>query len=222
MEEIEKTRSGQGFAIAGLTLGIIAIIVSFIPCVGVLALIPGIVGIVFASVAVFQAYSQNGVKAFAMASLILSIIGTTLAPTYSYILAKRFTSGEDFLNFKHNIKTVIKDNDAAFEKSDSVDRELERKLEELEKKGNTNVASGDFNTLINDYERLLQDYIKYSKKVKAGDVNALAEFGEIQTKAVEIANKLTHIAPEMTEAQKKRFEEVQKKYNDALAAKSNK
>ena len=49
MEETTTTtnsKAGKGLGIAGLVLGILAAVVSFIPCLGMYAMFPGIIGLV--------------------------------------------------------------------------------------------------------------------------------------------------------------------------------
>jgi signal transduction histidine kinase len=79
MEEQTKSTAGQGLGIAGFVLGLVALIISFIPCVGLWALIPGILGIVFSAIALSQTAGTNASKGLIIAGLVLSIIGTSIA-----------------------------------------------------------------------------------------------------------------------------------------------
>ncbi len=83
MEEQRNTTSaGQGFGIAALVLGVIALLTAFIPCVGILALIPGILGIIFAIVALVQASQGHGAKALIITALVISILATSVSTVW--------------------------------------------------------------------------------------------------------------------------------------------
>ncbi len=88
MEELkEKTNAGQGFGIAALVLGIIALITAPIPCVGILALIPGMLGIIFAIVALVQASQGQGAKGLIITALVISILGTSISTVWVLIIS---------------------------------------------------------------------------------------------------------------------------------------
>ena len=105
MEEQEKTTAGQGFGIASLILGILALLIAFIPCIGFLALIPGIVAIVLAIVGLSQASQANGAKGVIIAGLVVSIIGTVVAAAWLIL----FSAGGLFFNevAKEPVKSQI-------------------------------------------------------------------------------------------------------------------
>jgi membrane-bound ClpP family serine protease len=75
----QQTSQGQGLGIAGLVLGIIALIISFIPCLGMYALVPGIVAIVLSAIGLSQASKANAAKGLTIAALVISILGTSIA-----------------------------------------------------------------------------------------------------------------------------------------------
>ncbi len=88
MEELkEKTNAGQGFGIAALVLGIIALITAPIPCVGILALIPGMLGIIFAIVALVQASQGQGAKGLIITALVISVLGTSISTVWVLIIS---------------------------------------------------------------------------------------------------------------------------------------
>jgi hypothetical protein len=78
--------AGKGLGIAGLVLGIIAAIISFIPCLGTFALIPGIIGIVISAISMVQANKAAASKSMAIAGLICSILGCCLAGYQMYVI----------------------------------------------------------------------------------------------------------------------------------------
>ncbi len=88
MEEMkEKTNAGQGFGIAALVLGIIALLTAPIPCVGILALIPGTLGIIFAIVALVQASQGHGAKGLIITALVISVLGTSISTIWVLVIS---------------------------------------------------------------------------------------------------------------------------------------
>ena len=77
---------GKGLGIAGIVLGILAAIISFIPCLGVWAFVPGVIGIVLSAISMKQ--SGSGAKGMAIAGLICSIFACCLAGYQYYALTK--------------------------------------------------------------------------------------------------------------------------------------
>lgn len=83
----EKSKAGQGMGIAGLVLGIVAVISSFIPCFSFWAIITGVLAIIFGAVGLNQAGKNNGKKALPKAGLILGIIATVFAILWWFLFA---------------------------------------------------------------------------------------------------------------------------------------
>lgn len=69
-------------AVAGLVLGIVSIVLSFIPCINWSAILPAIVGIVLSSVGLAQSKKTGEGKGMATAGLVLSIIAIVWVPIY--------------------------------------------------------------------------------------------------------------------------------------------
>ncbi len=78
-EEKQQKNSGQGLGIAGLVLGSIALIISFIPCFGWYALVPGAIAIVLSAIAYAQVKKTEASKGLIIAALIISIVATSIA-----------------------------------------------------------------------------------------------------------------------------------------------
>lgn len=70
----KSSNSGENFSITALVLGIISIIVAFIPCINVVALITSLLTIIFAAVGLFRAKNANYPTLLAKISLILGIV----------------------------------------------------------------------------------------------------------------------------------------------------
>lgn len=124
MEEIKNKNAGQGLGIAGLVLGIIALIISFIPCLGMYALVPGIIAVILSALGFSQASKANAKKGLIIAALVISIIGTAIAAWQYYI----------FRNAPAKIEEIGKEFQRALEEElDDEDLEtLQEAMEELE------------------------------------------------------------------------------------------
>lgn len=150
MEEIRNKNAGQGLGIAGLVLGIIALIISFIPCLGMYALVPGIVAVILSAVGYSQASKENAKKGLITAALVISIIGTSIAAWQFYIFRNAPSKIEEFgKEFQKALEEELDDEDlgdleeameqleGAIETVDEatkeIQEELEVKAEELEK-----------------------------------------------------------------------------------------
>ncbi len=117
--------AGKGLGIAGLVLGIIAAIVSFIPCLGTFALIPGIIGIILSAISMAQANKAGAAKGMAVAGLVCSIVGCCLAGYQMYVIN---TAGEK-----------MKEGFEEFNKNGGMDS-LNKALEELRELTDTTQA----------------------------------------------------------------------------------
>jgi uncharacterized protein YqhQ len=69
--------------LVGMILGILALVLSFVPCLGVYAILPGLVGLIFSILGL-----KNVKKGMAIAGLICSLIGTSIAVMQWYNLGK--------------------------------------------------------------------------------------------------------------------------------------
>lgn len=78
MEQV-KTNAGQTLGIIGLILGILTFLLGFIPCIGFVAIVPGIIAIVISIIGLSQANRDNGAKGINIGALIISIIGVLVA-----------------------------------------------------------------------------------------------------------------------------------------------
>src|SRR6478609_8260623 len=92
MEETTTTttnpKAGRGLGIAGLVLGILAAILSFIPCLGMYAIFPGIIGLILSIISIVQAGKAGAAKGMAIAGLVCSIVGSCIAGWQWYTIKK--------------------------------------------------------------------------------------------------------------------------------------
>jgi len=101
--------AGRGLGIAGLILGILAAIISFIPCLGMYAMGPGILGLILSIISIIQANKGGVTKGMAIAGLICSILGTSLA-IWQY---RQITSGVEALQKELEKYDTIKSSEEA-------------------------------------------------------------------------------------------------------------
>jgi hypothetical protein len=77
--------AGKGMGVAGLVVGIVAVILSFVPCLGMWAIVPGIVGVILSSISMKQV-GPGGSKGMAIGGLICSVIAIVIAAYWLYLL----------------------------------------------------------------------------------------------------------------------------------------
>jgi hypothetical protein len=118
MEEV-NSNSGQNLGIAALITAIITFILAVIPCVGMIAIVPGIITIVLASVGLSQAQRSDSPRGVLMAGLIIGIVATMISFSQFFVtgkMAKNFEKGdwpekiEDIVNdVQHNVIRDLED-----------------------------------------------------------------------------------------------------------------
>ena len=87
MEE-EKKNSGQKLGIAALITAIITFVIAVIPCVGLIAIIPGIIAIVLASVGLSQASRSDSPRGVLIAGLVIGIVASVISLSQYLIAGK--------------------------------------------------------------------------------------------------------------------------------------
>jgi hypothetical protein len=109
MEEI-KNNSGQNLGIAALITAIITFVLAVIPCVGLIAIIPGIIAIVLASVGLSQAAKNNSPRGVLLAGLIIAIIASLISVSQVYVAGKIAKSADKWPGEIQNIINDVQDN----------------------------------------------------------------------------------------------------------------
>ncbi|MCD0474942.1 hypothetical protein LPB87_11120 [Flavobacterium sp. EDS] len=79
----QQSNVDQSMSIAALVIGIVSIIVAFIPCIDILAIIGGVLAIFFSAIGMSQAKSNNTSTTLSKVSFILGIIALLLAVVFS-------------------------------------------------------------------------------------------------------------------------------------------
>lgn len=103
MEEKEKMNI---LGLIGLILGILAAVISFIPCLGIYAVFPGFIGIILSSIGL-----RKVKKGLAIAGLICSVIGTGVASWQIYEINQVSPELEKELKELENLDNDLKDTD---------------------------------------------------------------------------------------------------------------
>jgi len=75
----ERQPGGQNLGVAALITAIITFILAVIPCIGLMAVIPGIIAIVLASVGLSQASKNDSPRGILVAGLIIGIVATLIS-----------------------------------------------------------------------------------------------------------------------------------------------
>jgi hypothetical protein len=101
-EQIQKTNAGKGLGIAAFVVALVAIVISFVPCLGMYALVPGVIAIILAIIAFSQAKKGNGAKGLIIAALIISIVGTSIAGWQLYVIMNAKSIMEETLDSNFN------------------------------------------------------------------------------------------------------------------------
>jgi phosphate/sulfate permease len=150
MEEEVTNKTGQNLGIAALITAIITFVFAVIPCVGLMAIIPGIIAIVLASVGLSQASRTDSPRGILIAALIIGIVATMISFSQVFVAGKIAQKAdkwpdviEDVVNDVQkdilkdledaNISIKIENGDESVEISTSVNKkEFVETLEELE------------------------------------------------------------------------------------------
>jgi len=150
MEE-NNNKSGQNLGIAALITAIITFVIAVIPCVGFVAIIPGIIAIVLASVGLSQASRSNLPRGVLIAGLVIAVIASMISFSQIFFAGKILDKADkwpdkieefvddvqrdvikDLEDAQINIK--IENGDEKVEITAGKDKEeLEKTLEDLEK-----------------------------------------------------------------------------------------
>jgi hypothetical protein len=109
MEEVRNT-SGQNLGIAALITAVITFVLAVIPCVGLIAIIPGIIAIILASVGLSQASRNNAPRGVLVAGLIIAIIASMISFSQIFVVGKIAQKADGWPNNIQNIINDVQDN----------------------------------------------------------------------------------------------------------------
>jgi hypothetical protein len=147
MEEV-KDNKGQNLGIAALITAVITFVLAVIPCVGLIAIIPGIIAIVLASVGLSQAARSSSPRGVLLAGLIIAIIASMISFSQIFVAGKIAQKADKWPNNIQNILNDVQDN---------VTKQLEDNNVSIKIESNGNKV--EINTSANkkDKEKTLED-----------------------------------------------------------------
>jgi len=113
MEETQNN-TGQNLGIAALITAIVTFVLAVIPCVGLIAIIPGIIAIVLASVGLSNAAKSDSPRGILLAGLIIAIIASLISFSQVFVAGKIAEKADKWPNRIEEIvdevqKDVLKD-----------------------------------------------------------------------------------------------------------------
>jgi len=126
MEKI-KSNAGHSLGVAGLVLGILSLFLAFIPCIGIIAIGPGVIAIVLSIVGLVQANKNNGAVGINIAALVVSGLGTLIACIWLFVIVGIASLDED--QIEDMVEDVIED---VIRETNTCNSELQDELDKLE------------------------------------------------------------------------------------------
>ncbi len=130
MEKEDKIRPIRGPAVAAFVLGLMALLVSIVPCLGMYALIPGFLALIFSIVALRRCRGiASAPRGLVVAALIISLLGTSVG-TWQLIIIVRSTSKFEQIGFDIN-EIFRRDSTWPGEEHVEEEEEKEEEIEEL-------------------------------------------------------------------------------------------
>jgi hypothetical protein len=102
-----RSPAGQNLGIAALITAIVTFVLSVIPCVGIIAIIPGIIAIVLAAIGLSRASKNSSPRGVLVAGLIIGVVATIIAFSQIFVAGK---IGDKFeKEWGGDIENVIRD-----------------------------------------------------------------------------------------------------------------
>jgi large-conductance mechanosensitive channel len=93
---------GKTLGVAGLIIGTLSLMFSFIPCIGMWALVPAIVGIILSAISLSLASKAGLPKSNALAGLICSIIAFLVAAYWIFMTVYMVSNSSEVFMEMHN------------------------------------------------------------------------------------------------------------------------
>ncbi len=219
-----KTNAGQGFGIAGLVLGVLALILAFIPCIGVIALVPGAIAVILSIIGLVQANQNNGAKGLIIAALVISILATGIAAIWGIVIGGVSREGHIW---RDRIERIVEETDREtireLETSLRVlGNELERTFGDMDEfdpeiyEFGEKISDEEFERVIREYEETVREFARLVEQAERGELSSVVKYSSVSIRAASLAATLIRIGPRLTEEQKMRFEEISGKYEELL------
>jgi len=199
MEVTDYPKSSNVLAIAGLVLSIFAFVTSLIPCVGVIAYIPAVLGLLFAVIGLAKSNEYRTQKSVAIIGIILSATALLIAGAWTSIISNFSEHAEEHIEVRleeaiEELASELEDTQIhiQLEQINLSDEEKDRIREEASRAGE--VA-----------ERIVSDVLSgiHSIKVEASEKRVLiripkeeisdAKFRELEEKIMEVEKEIREL-----------------------------
>jgi thiol:disulfide interchange protein len=150
--KVTQQPTKQNLGVAALITAIITFVLAVIPCVGIIAIIPGIIAIVLASVGLSQASRSNSPRGVLLAGLIIAVVASLISFSQVFVAGKIAKKSEN--KWPADIQNIINDvHDNVIK--DLEDANVNIKIESNGNKVEINTSSGK-----KDREQTLEDLEK--------------------------------------------------------------
>jgi hypothetical protein len=150
MEDV-KNKTGQNLGIAALITAIVTFVLAVIPCVGLIAIIPGIIAVVLASVGLSQATQNDSPRGVLIAALVIGIVASLVSFSQVFVAGKIAEKADKWPNKIEEIMTDVQDDVL----KDLEDANVSIKIENGEDKIEINTNAGKL-----DREKTLEELEK--------------------------------------------------------------
>jgi hypothetical protein len=147
MEEV-RNNTGQNLGIAALITAVITFVLAVIPCIGLIAIIPGIIAIILAAVGLSHAARNNSPRGVLIAGLIIAVIASMISFSQIFVVGK-FAQNAD--KWPNNIQNIIND------VQDNVTKEIEDANVSIKVESNGNTVEINTNPNKKDKEKTLEE-----------------------------------------------------------------
>jgi len=105
----EKRPGGQNLGVAAIITAIITFVLAVIPCVGLMAVIPGIIAIVLASVGLSQAARSDSPRGLLVAGLVIGVVATLISFSQIFVAGEIARKADKWPNKIENIVNEVHD-----------------------------------------------------------------------------------------------------------------
>lgn len=150
MEDV-KNKTGQNLGIAALITAIVTFVLAVIPCVGLIAIIPGIIAVVLASVGLSQATQNDSPRGVLIAALVIGIVASLVSFSQVFVAGKIAEKADKWPNKIEEIMSDVQ-NDVL---KDLEDANVSIKIENGDEKIEINTNAGKL-----DREKTLEELEK--------------------------------------------------------------
>jgi hypothetical protein len=99
--------AGQNLGIAALITAIVTFVLAVIPCVGMIAIIPGIIAIVLAAVGLSQASRNDSPRGVIVAGLVIAVVASIISFSQFFVAGKIADRAKN--EWGGDIENIIKD-----------------------------------------------------------------------------------------------------------------